>query len=87
MLAAAPYMNSPLPIMIPIYKWWELPYFWAGAKAYDLVAATRQKSVPASHYIDADEAVFQFPMLRAEGLKGAIIYYDGQVRACVGGQG
>lgn len=53
MLAAAPYMNSPLPIMIPIYKWWELPYFWAGAKAYDLVAATRQKSVPASHYMDA----------------------------------
>ena len=26
-----------------------------------------------------DEAVFQFPMLRAEGLKGAIIYYDGQM--------
>lgn len=24
MLAAAPYMNSPLPIMIPIYKWWEV---------------------------------------------------------------
>ena len=26
-----------------------------------------------------DEAIFQFPMLRSEGLKGAIIYYDGQV--------
>jgi hypothetical protein len=24
MLSAAPYMNSPLPIMIPIYKWWEV---------------------------------------------------------------
>ena len=27
----------------------------------------------------SDEATFQFPMLRAEGLKGAIIYYDGQM--------
>ncbi|GAB5036550.1 glycerol-3-phosphate mitochondrial [Nannochloropsis oceanica] len=78
MLNAAPYMNSPLPIMIPIYKWWEVPYFWAGAKAYDLVAS-RQKSVPSSHFMDADEALFQFPMLRGNGLKGAIIYYDGQM--------
>ena len=78
MLNAAPYMNSPLPIMIPIYKWWEVPYFWAGAKAYDLVAS-RQKSVPSSHYMDVDEALFQFPMLRGKGLKGAIIYYDGQM--------
>ena len=78
MLNAAPYMNTPLPIMIPIYKWWEVPYFWAGAKAYDLVAS-RQKSVPSSHFMDADEAIFQFPMLRGDGLKGAIIYYDGQM--------
>lgn len=27
----------------------------------------------------SDEAIFQFPMLRSEGLKGAIIYYDGQM--------
>jgi glycerol-3-phosphate dehydrogenase len=27
----------------------------------------------------SDEAMFQFPMLRSEGLKGAIIYYDGQM--------
>lgn len=26
-------MNHPLPIMIPIYKWWEVPYMWMGAKA------------------------------------------------------
>ena len=30
MLAAAPYMNSPLPIMIPIYKYvrWRCPLWW-----------------------------------------------------------
>ena len=38
MLNAAPFMAHPLPIIIPIYNWWEVPYMWAGAKAYDVVA-------------------------------------------------
>ncbi|DAZ92797.1 TPA: hypothetical protein N0F65_011770 [Lagenidium giganteum] len=77
-LGAAPYMNRPLPIMIPIYTWWEVPYMWAGAKVYDLVAGAK-RYVPSSYYINADEASFQFPMLRKEGLKGAVVYYDGQM--------
>ncbi|KAF0689660.1 Aste57867_18897 [Aphanomyces stellatus] len=78
MLTAAPYMNRPLPIMIPIYTWWEIPYMWVGAKAYDLVAGS-QRSVPSSYYIDADEAIYQYPNLKKDGLKGAIVYYDGQM--------
>jgi glycerol-3-phosphate dehydrogenase len=77
-LSAAPYMNRPLPIMIPIYNWWEVPYMWVGAKMYDLVAGSK-RFVPGSYYINADEAMFQFPMLRKDGLKGAIVYYDGQM--------
>ena len=42
MLAAAPYMNSSLPIMIPVYHWWQVPYFYAGAKAYDLVSFNKE---------------------------------------------
>ena len=38
LLNAAPFMAHPLPIIIPIYNWWEVPYMWAGAKAYDVVA-------------------------------------------------
>lgn len=77
-LSAAPYMNRPLPIMIPIYNWWEVPYMWAGAKMYDVVAGSK-RFVPSSYYINAEEAMFQFPMLRKEGLKGAVVYYDGQM--------
>ena len=73
MLRAAPYMNKPLPIMIPIYTWWELPYMWAGAKVYDLIAGS-QRAVPPSHFMSGAEALYNFPMLNAEGLKGAIIY-------------
>jgi hypothetical protein len=25
----------------PCYKWWEPPYFWAGLRAYDLIAGSR----------------------------------------------
>lgn len=77
-LGAAPYMNRPLPIMIPIYTWWEVPYMWVGAKMYDLVAGSK-RYVPGSYFIDAEEASFQFPMLRKDGLKGAVVYYDGQM--------
>jgi glycerol-3-phosphate dehydrogenase len=71
-------MNKPLPIMIPIYTWWELPYMWAGAKVYDLIAGSR-RAVPPSHFMSGAEALYNFPMLRTEGLKGAVIYYDGQM--------
>lgn len=51
MLNAAPFMARPLPIMIPIYRWWEVPYMWVGAKMYDFIAGSR-RAVPASYYID-----------------------------------
>lgn len=27
---AAPFMAKPLPTIIPIYTYWEIPYMWAG---------------------------------------------------------
>lgn len=44
----------------------------AGAKVYDLVAGAR-RAVPKSYYIGRDEALFQFPMLKADGLKGELL--------------
>ena len=38
LLEIAPHLSFPLPIMLPVYRWWQLPYFWAGIKAYDLVS-------------------------------------------------
>ena len=50
LLNAAPYMAHAMPIMIPIYKWWELPYMWVGAKAYDFIAGSR-RMLPASRFL------------------------------------
>eukprot|EP00518_Triparma_eleuthera_P020377 CAMPEP_0197559176 /NCGR_PEP_ID=MMETSP1320-20131121/20706_1 /TAXON_ID=91990 /ORGANISM="Bolidomonas sp., Strain RCC2347" /LENGTH=624 /DNA_ID=CAMNT_0043120577 /DNA_START=65 /DNA_END=1936 /DNA_ORIENTATION=- len=85
MLKAAPYMNTALPIMIPMYckKWYDplfIPYYMAGVKVYDFVAKLHGESgVPNSHFIDKEEAKFQFPMINEKDLWGAIVYYDGQM--------
>lgn len=38
LLDNAPHLTSTLPILMPCYKWWEVPFYWAGLKAYDLIA-------------------------------------------------
>ncbi|RHY48042.1 hypothetical protein DYB30_011362, partial [Aphanomyces astaci] len=45
---------------------------------YDLVAG-HDRSVPGSYFIDSEEALYQYPNLKKDGLKGAIVYYDGQM--------
>jgi glycerol-3-phosphate dehydrogenase len=88
MLACAPYMNVPLPIMIPVYwhSWTDiffLPYSYIGAKVYDFISKMDSPDgttgVPPSSYINSEEAVYQFPMLEDRNLLGAIVYYDGQM--------
>lgn len=62
--------------MLPVYKWWQVPYFWAGIKMYDLVAGSR--NLKSSYFLPRKEALELFPMLKSNSLKGAIVYYDGQ---------
>ncbi|XP_018023030.1 glycerol-3-phosphate dehydrogenase, mitochondrial-like, partial [Hyalella azteca] len=76
LLDIAPHLSYPLPIMLPVYKWWQLPYFWAGIKMYDLVAGS--KCVKSSYAISKAKALELFPMLKSDKLVGAIVYYDGQ---------
>lgn len=77
----APHLTAALPILMPCYKWWEIPFYWAGLKAYDFLAMTR--SLVWSKYLSAAESVARLPTLtetRSDGssLKGTVLYYDGQ---------
>ncbi|XP_022111572.1 glycerol-3-phosphate dehydrogenase, mitochondrial-like [Acanthaster planci] len=76
LLEIAPHLSSPLPIMLPVYKWWQLPYFWAGIKMYDLVAG--RQCLKPSYLLSKTRALELFPMLKKEKLVGGIVYYDGQ---------
>jgi glycerol-3-phosphate dehydrogenase len=85
MLVAAPHLSNPLPTLTPCYAWWEVPYYWAGLKAYDLVAGAA--GLTWSRFVTATAAHKLFPPLagvrsgdaqQAE-LKGGIVYFDGQM--------
>lgn len=76
MLEQAPHLAHPLPIMLPVYKWWQVPYFWFGIKMYDLVAGS--KTLKSSYYLSKKNALELFPMLKGNKLCGGIVYYDGQ---------
>ena len=74
-LDTAPHLSMWLPIMIPMQKWWQAPYFWAGAKAYDLLAGS--EGIEKSYFLTKSRALDAFPMLKANDLVGAMVYYDG----------
>uniref|UniRef100_A0A8C4V4P3 Glycerol-3-phosphate dehydrogenase n=2 Tax=Falco TaxID=8952 RepID=A0A8C4V4P3_FALTI len=76
LLEIAPHLSAPLPIMLPVYKWWQLPYYWLGIKLYDLVAGSQ--CLRSSYVLSKSRALELFPMLRKDELVGAIVYYDGQ---------
>ncbi|KAL2081470.1 hypothetical protein ACEWY4_023323 [Coilia grayii] len=76
LLEVAPHLSAPLPIMLPVYKWWQLPYYWLGIKMYDLVAGAQ--CLKTSYVLSKAKALELFPMLKKDRLVGAIVYYDGQ---------
>ncbi|XP_060516807.1 glycerol-3-phosphate dehydrogenase, mitochondrial isoform X2 [Cylas formicarius] len=76
MLHQAPHLAHPLPIMLPVYQWWQVPYYWFGIKMYDVVAGS--KTLKSSYFLSKKNALELFPMLRGDKLVGGIVYYDGQ---------
>lgn len=75
-LNVAPHLSSSLPIVLPIQHWWQLPYFWAGTKAYDFLAGSQ--GLESSYYMSKSKAVAALPLLRQDNMVGALVYYDGQ---------
>lgn len=75
-LDTAPHLSSWLPIMLPLQKWYEAPYFWAGTKFYDFLAGS--EGIESSYFLPRSKAINAFPMLKKDNLFGALVYYDGQ---------
>ncbi|OJA15388.1 hypothetical protein AZE42_11319 [Rhizopogon vesiculosus] len=69
-LQTAPYLSHMLPIMLPIYKYWQVPYYWSGCKLYDLLAG--KENMESSYLMSKGKALEQFPMLKSDGLVGAV---------------
>ncbi|CAK7205875.1 mitochondrial glycerol-3-phosphate dehydrogenase [Sporothrix eucalyptigena] len=75
-LEIAPHLSSQLPILLPLQHWWQVPYFWAGTKAYDLLSGSQ--GLDGSYWMNKKQASQKFPMLHGDKLVGGLVYYDGQ---------
>lgn len=76
LLKNAPHLSNRLPLLTPLYSWWQVPYIFAGLKLYDLLAG--KAGIGHSRLLGRREALQRFPLLKAEGLKAGVLYYDGQ---------
>jgi len=76
MLRNAPHLVRNQSFIIPAYDWWEGPFYTVGLKMYDVMAG-KMGLGPSSH-ISREDTVKALPNIETEGLKGGIIYHDGQ---------
>ncbi|WLF80707.1 mitochondrial glycerol-3-phosphate dehydrogenase [Lodderomyces elongisporus] len=75
MLRTAPHLCSVLPIMIPVYNYWQVPYFFAGCKMYDWFAG--KQNLRNSIILSKEQASAIAPMMDTTNLKAACVYHDG----------
>lgn len=76
LLKNAPHLAQPLPFVMPTYKWWEAPFYGIGLKMYDALAGGA--GLGRTEFLSRSETLAQLPMVRPEGLKGGVKYWDGQ---------
>ncbi len=72
----APHLVSNLRFVVPAYNWWESPFYGLGLKLYDSMAG--KYGFGDSKLLDVEETLQHIPTLEREGLRGGVIYYDGQ---------
>ncbi len=76
MLTNAPHLVQPLGFLTPAYSWFELPYYAAGLKLYDLLAG--KSSLGRTQILSKKEVQRRIPGMASAELKGGILYFDGQ---------
>jgi glycerol-3-phosphate dehydrogenase len=72
----APHLVHDLAFVVPNYEWWEAPFYGIGMKVYDLLAF--RYGFGKSRHLRRDEVLAHIPNLEQQGLRGGIMYYDGQ---------
>jgi glycerol-3-phosphate dehydrogenase len=72
----APHLVRNLPFVVPNYDWWEGPFYGIGLKVYDKLAG--DLGLGPSRNLGVEETLERIPTLESEGLRGGVVYYDGQ---------
>lgn len=72
----APHLVHDIPFAIPLYCWWERPFYGTGLKLYDLLAGAHR--LQHSRHLNREETIHLIPTVRRQNLAGGIVYHDGQ---------
>lgn len=72
----APHLVKNQSFIVPNYKWWEGPYYGLGLKVYDWMSGSL--GLGSSEWLSTEEVLERAPTLDPEGLKGGVVYHDGQ---------
>ncbi|MEM6843246.1 MAG: glycerol-3-phosphate dehydrogenase/oxidase [Bacteroidota bacterium] len=76
MMQNAPHLVHNQAFVIPTYEWWNGPFYTVGMKVYDMLAG--KLGLGPSKSLSKEETIEKIPTVEQDGLKGGVIYYDGQ---------
>ncbi len=72
----APHLVHDLPFVVPNYDWWEAPFYGIGLRLYDVLAG--KHGFGKSRNLSKEKTLERIPTIETDGLRGGVIYYDGQ---------
>jgi glycerol-3-phosphate dehydrogenase len=72
----APHLVTDLAFIVPNYDWWEAPFYGLGLKLYNILSG--KYGFGTSTLVSREETLKRLPTIKQEGLRGGVIYYDGQ---------
>jgi glycerol-3-phosphate dehydrogenase len=72
----APHISRPQSFVIPLYSYWDKLKYGVGLKVYDLMAGSFR--LGKSEIISREETIQKLPTIKQDGLKGGVVYFDGQ---------
>jgi len=72
----APHLVHNLAFVVPNYDWWEGTFYGVGLKLYDMLAG--KYGFGKSRLLSEEETLQRISTLETNGLRGGVIYYDGQ---------
>jgi glycerol-3-phosphate dehydrogenase len=76
LLKNAPDLITDQEFIIPVYRLWDALQYTVGLKFYDLLAG--RLSMGKSYFISREETLKRLPQIKPEGIKGGVVYHDGQ---------
>ncbi len=72
----APHLVYNQSFIVPNYDWWDGPFYGVGLKVYDLLAG--KLGLGSSKILSKEETISRIKNIETKGLRGGVIYYDGQ---------